>query len=280
MSDRFYLNTRLRWMRVQLLGRHDLDRIAALPDLPAIHAALREGPYGRTVDTVGVEGPEAARIEEALRRNVSETLSRLLAISTGECGEAVRLVLGRWEVQLLKTVLRGKAAGASPGEILSALVPTGIHDEAALAEMCRQPDVRSLVDLLATWREPWGRPLLRAMNGYREPRDLFLLESALDRFWFRYASHRLRKIPRPGRAEEQEDALSLFVSLSIDATNLMTALKAVEEQIPIGDPESHFLPGGRAFDRNAFGRVLASPGLAEALEEARRSVFRRPLEAL
>jgi len=280
MSDIFHLNTRLRAMRAQLLSRHDYERILALPDLSGIASALREGPYGRPIDSVGREASEAARIEEAIRRNVSETLSRLVAISSGDCEEAVRLVLCRWELQTVKTVVRGKVAGASGGEILSALVPTGLHDEAALEEMCRQPDLRALADLMVTWREPWGRPLLRALNDYREPRDLHLLESALDRSWIQQASERLRSIRPPGQESDGEDALALFVSLSTDTTNLMTALKAVDDRIVMADRSRHFLAGGRALDRRAFDRILASPTLAEALEEASASLFRRPLAAL
>jgi len=280
MSDRFYLNTRLRWMRAQLLSRRDVERILALADLPAIAATLREGPYRRWIDSAGSEGSEADRIEEGLRRNVSETLSRLLDIASGDCAEAVRLVLERWEVQAIKTVLRGKAGGASPGEILSALVPTGIHDESALSEMCRQPDVRAVVELLVTWREPWGRPLLRALNGYRGTADLFRLESALDRSWSLRAAERLREILPSFQASEGEDPLSRFVSLTVDTSNLMTALKMVEERIPPGDRESGFLPGGRVFDRDAFDRISASPNLAEALGKAKRSSFRQPLAAL
>lgn len=275
MSDLYHLNTRLRAMRAHLLPRQEFERVLAIPDLPGIVASLREGPYGRSIDSVGWGGPEAARIEEALRRNVSETLSRLLAVSTGDCGEAVRLVLGRWELQAVKTVVRGKATGASAGEILPALVPTGLHDEAALEEMARQPSLRSLAELLVSWREPWGRPLLRALNEYGGPRDLHLLESALDRSWFLHAAARLQAIHRPG--VEGEDALSRFVSLSVDAINLMTALKAVEERIVVADRSRSFLPGGRLFDRGAFDRILSSPTLAEALEEAGRFLFRDPV---
>jgi vacuolar-type H+-ATPase subunit C/Vma6 len=280
MSDRFYLNTRLRAMRGHLLSRQELERILSIPDLPGIVAALREGPYGRPIDSVGGGVPEVARFEEALRRNVSETLTRLLAISRGDCSEAVRLLLGRWELQAVKTVVRGKAAGASAGEILSALVPTGLHDEAALEEMCRQPSLRALVDLLVSWREPWGRPLLRALSEYGGPWDLYLLESALDRAWFRQAADTLRAIPGSRRGTEGEDALSRFVSRSVDTLNLMTAMKAVEERIVLPDRGRFFLPGGQVFHREDFDRILASPTLAEALEESGKFLFRDPSAAL
>jgi len=280
MSDLYYLAARLRAMRAQFLSRRDYERILALPDLPSIAADLRESPYGHHIDSTGGEVPEAARIEEALRRNVSQTLARLLAFSSGDCAEAARLVLGRWEVQTVKTVLRGLVSGASPAEILSSLVPTGLHDEAALEEMCRQSDPRALAELMATWREPWGRPLLRALREYREPRDLAVLESALDRCWVEHAAERLREIRPSPAGSDGEDALSLFVSLSVDTTNLMTVLKEVEDRIVPANRRRFLLPGGKIFDGGALDRIRESPTLAEALQEAGRSLFRRHLAAL
>jgi vacuolar-type H+-ATPase subunit C/Vma6 len=280
MSDLYYLSARLRAMRAQLLSRREYETILALPDLSSIAAALRETPYGQTIESTGGEIPDAARIEEALRRNVSQTLARLLAISSGDCAEAARLVLGRWEVQAVKTVLRGIVSGASPAEILSSLVPTGLHDDAALEEMCRQADPRALAELMVTWREPLGRPLLQALSEYREPRDLAILESALDRFWFEQATKRLREIRPSSLGADGEDALSLFVSLSVDTINLMTVLKEVEDRIVPAKRDRHLLPGGRIFDRDTLDRIRASPTLPEALQEAGKSLFRRPLAAL
>jgi len=280
MSDLFYLDTRLHAMRAQLLSRREVETILALPDLSSIAAALRETPYGPFIDSTGGEVPEAARIEEALRRNVSQTLARLLAIASGDCAEAVRLVLGRWEVQAVKTILRGIVSGASPAEILSSLVPTGLHDDAALEEMCRQADPRALAELMVTWREPWGPPLLRALPSFREPRDLAILESALDRCWFEQAASRLREIRPSPPGADSGDALSLFVSLSVDTINLMTVLKEVEDRIVPLNRDRNLLPGGRIFDEGALDRVRASPTLAEALKEAGRSLFLQPLAAL
>jgi vacuolar-type H+-ATPase subunit C/Vma6 len=267
-------------MRAQLLSRREYETILALPDLSSIAAALRESPYGQFIESTGGEVPEAARIEEALRRNVSQTLARLLAISFGDCAEAVRLVLGRWEAQAVKTVLRGIVSGASPAEILSSLVPTGLHDEAALEEMCRQAEPRALAELMVTWREPLGRALLQALPSFREPRDLAILESALDRCWFEQAAKRLHEIQPSSPGADVEVALSLFVSLTVDTSNLMTVLKEVGDRIVPGNPDRHLLPGGRIFDGNALDRIRASPTLAEALQEAGRSLFLRPLAAL
>ena len=268
MSDLFYLDTRLHAMRAQLLSRREFEMILALPDLSSIAAALRETPYGQFIESTGGEIPEAARIEEALRRNVTQTLARLLAISSGDCAEAVRLVLGRWEVQAVKTILRGKVSGASPAEILSSLVPTGLHDEAALEEMCRQADPRALAELMVTWREPWGLPLLRALPEYREPRDLAILESALDRCWFEQAAKRLREIRPSSPGADREDALSLFVSLSVDTINLMTVLKEVGDRIVPANRDRYLLPGG--------GFWTGTPSTGSGRRRRSRKRSRRP----
>ena len=264
-------------MRGRLLVRADYERLLAAPGMTEIAAALRDTAYGPFLDSSRGEASDAVRAEEALRRNFQKTISGLLAMSAGDCREGVRLLREILEVEAIKTILRGKAARLPAGAILDATVPTGLHGEAALQELCRQPGVRAVADLLMTWRDPWGIPLSRAMNDYREPRDLFVLEAALDRFRAARAADRLREIPRPHRGEETEDALSLFLSLWVDRTNLATALKAIEDRIAPEECRRYFLPGGRIYRENDFDEILSSKSLPEALGTAARSRFARAL---
>ena len=131
-----------------------------------------------------------------------------------------------------------------------------------------------------TWRDPWGAPLSRAMKGYREQRDLVLVEAALDRFRAGEAASRLRRIRRWRSGDSREDALLLFHSLSVDRANLMTTLKAVEEQIPLADRDRYFLPGGRIYAARDFDRILSSRSVAEAIGLSARSLFARALKSL
>lgn len=262
-------------MRGRLLSRAGYEKLLASPGVPGILVSLRETAYAPFLGSKGNGISDASRIDEALRRNFQETLSRVFSMSAGECREGVRLLLEIWEVQAIKTVLRGKASGRSAEEILAATVPTGLHGEAALAEMCRMPNVQAVVDLLATWRDPWSRPLSRAVKEYREPRDLFVLETALDRYRAGQAASRLREIPRPRR--EEEDALSLFLALAVDVANIATAVKAVEERISPADAGRYFLPGGRTCKRRDFDGILSSNSVPDALERAARSLFAKTL---
>src|SRR5512145_503518 len=240
MSDLYYINARVRAMWGGLLSRNDYARLLALPDLKAVAADLRAGRYGRAVESAAGAVPEAALIDEGLRRDVSATFARLHAMSAGDCRRAVEILLGFADVQAAKTVLRGKNARLSAAEIMPALVPAGAHDEAALEEMCRQPDLRAVVDLLTTWRDPFARPLRRALAEYREPRDLFLLEAALDGFWLGEARRRLAGIGRAGPEGPGPAPIAMFLAFAADRTNLMTALTAVEEGIVLADRKRYF----------------------------------------
>lgn len=265
MGDRYFLNARLRALRGRLLPRKAIERLSLLPDLPSIAAALRGGPYGRALQAAdAMRGDEVARLEEALRRDFSDTLSGLLAMAGEECGMTVRRCLGFWETRTLRAILRGKAARRPAEEILAAIVPTGVHYEAALEALARQPDVRAVADLLATWREPCAIPLRRALPLYGGPGDIRLLEAALDR-------HFIGRLPRR-RVADRED-VDLFLSLAADRANLVTALAGVAERNASDAFRQAFIPGGSVYSEADFASMLAARSLPEALSLASRSVF-------
>lgn len=265
MGDRHFLNARLRALRGRLLPRKTIERMSLLPDLPSIAAALRGGPYGRALQASDASrGDEVARLEEALRRDFSETLSGLLAMAGEECGITVRRCLGFWEARTLRAIFRGKAARKPPEEILAALVPTGLHDEAALEALARQPDVRAVAALLSTWREPCAIPLRRALARYGGPGDIRLLEAALDR-------HFIGSLPRRRVADRTD--VDLFLSLAADRTNLVTALVAVSERNASDAFRQAFIPGGSVYSEVDFKAILSASSVPEGLSLASRSVF-------
>ncbi len=96
----------------------------------------------------------------------------------------IRIFLHRWDIQNVKTILRGKSFHIPQDEIFECLVPAGDLDDVTLGEMIRQPDVKSVIDLLATWRVPYAKPLTRHFREYAGERNLIVLESALDQYYY------------------------------------------------------------------------------------------------
>lgn len=276
MGDLVYHHARLRALHGRRFDRAAYERLLALPDLPAIVTFLRDSRYGGAIaraapafpgSPVAQEGADLERVEEALRRHLSETLRGLIRLSAAEPWPPVERLLGYWEIQNLKTIVRGRVAGLPSEEILSALTPTGLHDEAALAELSRQPSLQALADLLVTWRDPYAVWLSDALKGYREPGDLFLVEIALDRSYFAAV------LPprRPSRISGgEEDPLTLFFSLLVEKTNWMTALKGVEGGIGPDELARYFIPGGGDSQSDLL-QIAASRTLNEAVDRIRKS---------
>jgi V/A-type H+-transporting ATPase subunit C len=191
-------------------------------------------------------------MEEALRKETAGTFTRILSIARGDEGEKfVRLLLARWDVQNIKTILRGKAMHVPPAEILECLVPAGDLDEAALAELLKQPDVRGVIDLLATWRIRFARPLTLALAEFNEIRDPSVLEYALDRFSCESSLEALRD-------ESDDDGIMReMVRSEIEVINLKTAFRLIRDGIPAEEARAILIDGGRSPDTE---RVLSLIG--------------------
>ena len=183
--DTGYVLTRVKGMHSRLLDQKALSNLILKPDLDAIIAELGSTPYRREIEEASVRYSGILCIEHALRSNMVGTFRKILTLLEGEPSRRfVTLFLHKWDVQNLKTILRGKQIHASQEEIRDCLVPAGDLDDATLAEMLKQPDVRSVIDLLATWQNEFAVPLTERIEDYMEKRDLVLLEYALDRFYY------------------------------------------------------------------------------------------------
>ena len=150
----------------------------------------------------------------------------------------IRIFLNRWDVHNLKTILRGKNIHSPPEEIREALVPAGTLDEATLVEVLKQNDVRGVIDLLATWRIDYARPLTPHLDEWSWTREPLVMEHALDRYYFDFARETVR-----GRGPEAA-VLRQPVGTEIDITNLKTVITFVRDGVGIEDGERFLLAGG------------------------------------
>ena len=138
-----------------------------------------------------------------------------------------------------------------PAEILECLVPAGDLDEAALAELLKQTDVKGVIDLLATWRIRFARPLTLSLKEYQENRDPSVLEYALDRFSCESALDTLND-------ESDDDRIMReMVRSEIEVINLKTAFRLIRDSISGEEARAILIDGGRSPDT---GQVLSLIG--------------------
>lgn len=267
MADWGYINSRIRGMKSRLLDHRTLDNLILQPDLDSFSGELEKTPYREAL--IAAKGPYAGMpaIEHALRDNFVRTFRKILDFSQKEEAEQyIRIFLHRWDVQNIKTILRGKNIHVTNDEILSCLVPAGEMDEATLTELVRQQDMKAVIDLLATWRIPYANPLTTAFPEFARGGDLGMLECALDRFYYDDA---LRSVVKKG---SNNAMIRQVLSLEIDVVNIKTVLRMVRDGVDMAEAKKFLIGGGLEFDEKKLARLLALPSIEEvvaALEKTR-----------
>jgi V/A-type H+-transporting ATPase subunit C len=264
-----YINARMRGMKSRLLDHRTLDNLILQPDLDSLIGELEKTPYRD--DIIEARGRYAgiACIEYALRKNFVRTFRKILAFAGKEEAEQfIGIFLHRWDVQNIKTILRGKNIHVTNEEILDCLVPAGELDEVTLTELVRQQDPKAVIDLLATWRIPWAKPLTTAFPEFARSGDLGILECALDRYYYEEA---LRTVKAP---DANHTMIRNILSTEIDVVNIKTVLRMIRDHVDPEEGKKFLLPGGSEFDLKKLVRMLALNTIDDALVQAAASRYR------
>lgn len=221
MAGYEYGNARLRAMRSRLLSKEAIREISEAGSLAELIGAIIHSPYRRSLELSLVQSSDLESIYQALRRDFVETVCKLRSFYEGSEGELVNLILREYDIANLKTIFRGLAHQAPRRDIESALLPVGELPEALFNELLLAANMRGAIDLLATIRHPFAQPLL-ILRAEHPGADVFSIELALDRWYFRDA---LRALKQP--EEDRKKALAA-VQREIDIRNILLVLRFVQ----------------------------------------------------
>jgi V/A-type H+/Na+-transporting ATPase subunit C len=264
-----YINARMRGMKSRLLDHHALDGLVLQPDLESLVNELEKTPYHD--DIVEARGTYSGIpcIEHALRNNFVRTFRKILDFAKKEEAEQyISIFLHRWDIQNIKTILRGKNIHVTNEEILDCIVPAGEMDEATLTELVRQPDTKAVIDLLATWDISWAKPLTTAFPEFARSGDLGMLECALDRYYYEDA---LLAVSRPGKNNAM---IRQILSIEIDVVNIKTVLRMIRDHVAPEEATKFLLDGGLEFDQKKLGHLLTLHKIEDVLPELGQTRYR------
>lgn len=277
VMDYGYINARVRGMYSALLDKKSYDALLIRQDLPAILSELEKTPYKREIEEASVIYSGIAAVDFALRKNLIRTYQGISELVRGTRAEGyIRTFLSRWDVQNIKTILRGKNIHASHDEIFECLVPAGQLDDATLTELLKQPDVRSIIDLMATWNVPYALPLTDSVDEWAESRELVTLEYALDRFHYQNALAAVQ-----GKGTE-ERIIRRMIRAEIDTMNIKNVLRIIRDNLETEPAMGLFLEGGGHINREKFMAMASvrSPEEAVSLLDGTPYYFLQGLPAI
>jgi V/A-type H+-transporting ATPase subunit C len=268
--DYGYINARVRGMKSRLLSHRALDELIMRPDLESLIADLENSPYREDIIEAKGRSSGILCIENALRQNFIKTFRKIQDFSKqeAEAGQYIGIFLHRWDVQNIKTILRGKNIHTTNEEILECLVPAGELDEATLRELLKQPDVRAVIDLLATWRIRYAKPLTASFAEFAKTKDLAVLECALDRYYYADA---LEAVKAP---TYNNTLIRNLLALEIDVVNLRTVLRMVRDRVDPADADRYLIEGGKEFNLRKLRELLLLPTLDEVVKALASTQYR------
>ncbi|MCL5291575.1 MAG: V-type ATPase subunit [Actinobacteria bacterium] len=267
--DYGYINARIRAMKSGLFSRAFFENLLAMSDVEEVVAALGKSEYREDVEKGTVKYPGILGIEEGLKDHLTTTFNKVLKIVGGneEASKMINLLLGRWDLHNLRTIIRGKHAEASEDELKRQLIPAGQLDEVTLSELIKQPSVKASIDLLANWRIPYAKPLKDGYRRYLETKNLADLELSLDKFYYEFAMAETERGLFRG-ASLNIRLVHEFFSREIDFVNIMTAMRLVKEHLADKLLQNVVEEGPRKI--SAVKRFSQSPRGKEALAEGMR----------
>ena len=256
-----YINARIKGMKGRLLAPPVFESLILKPDVESIIAELENTSYKVEIERATIQYSGIKCLEVALRNDFTKAFRKILGyMKEGESETYIKILLSRWDIQNIKTILRGKNIHMTSTEIVDCLVPAGQLDDTTLIELIKQPDVKAVIDLLATWGIEYAKPLTRNFKEYSEKRDLSVLEYAIDKFYFENALDKLSE-------KSYDDRILLdMITMEIDVTNIKNVLTMIRDRIDIEEAEIFLITGGQRLNIERLIAMIRTGTLEGAIK--------------
>jgi V/A-type H+-transporting ATPase subunit C len=185
-----YPNAKVRSMQSMLIGKKKLEELAEL-ELLNIPGALEETEYVETSKAITEEVGIAA-IEATVNQNLMETYIKIAGLLPGDAKIFFEKYLRHFEIEAIKTVLRGVYAGLAPEEIERGLPER--HKE-MLKDVVTSSNIPEAISKLEG--SEFGSVLSQSLSDFVAKGSLLPLENALDMKFYKDLMEVLLTHPSP-----------------------------------------------------------------------------------
>src|SRR5213083_866657 len=142
-----YVTARVRAKKAALLSPDVYERMLQM-EIPQIARVIGEGAYKAEVLALASKASGVDLIELATSRNLAAVFTQIIGFSEGELRQMIGWYLDRFDVQNIKTIVRGKRFGASSSEIEEDIVAAGSMRESFLRSLIELPSLDEVFDRL------------------------------------------------------------------------------------------------------------------------------------
>lgn len=252
-----YVIARVQAKKAKLIGPDQYEKLLKM-DLSELTRFVEEGAYKSEVDELSTRFTGLDLFEAALTVNEERSYAAIREMLSGPGLNMVEVFLLRHFVEDIKTVLRGKNAGASKEELLQELILEDL-DTYNVFRPVLTDDVDSIDAVIRAFdrhggmAKDWARVLGKVPSGSPLP----AYEDALDKAYFAKLLETAKGFKGKGGRVMQD-----FVQREIDARNLQNASRWVAAG-QTSDFSPYVIPGGHQLKTADVMALAACETLAD-----------------
>jgi len=254
-----YINARVRGMKSEIISYEKLENILKQPDINSIIDELRKTPHAPFVEEAEkkyITGLGLAEILSlALKNSLIATTQKLRRMMEGEQKELLNLLLKRWDVYNLKTVLRGKHSGRHFAEISQNLLPIGEFSEEYFEELSKISDLKEIINSMM------GADARYVEEGWRSfslTGNLLNLELELDNWYYTKSLHAAQALDEGSKAR-------VVFKMEIDIANAMMTIRLAKAGVDPANVKKFFLKNGMYLNEAIFNDLATKNDVEEVL---------------
>jgi V/A-type H+-transporting ATPase subunit C len=222
-------NARVRARRGRLFDEKQLSEVVEANTLDEVKNYLRGVPeYAEYV--------EKYPLEKALDSQLAETHDLLARIAPDDIKETFDILLSKWDISNLKSIIIAKEAGLTREETENLLIPFGELKDSS-DKLLDAKNIEEVVNALEGTE--YAQVLEDAIPEYQKTGMLLPLEAALDK---NYLNNLVRSVANP--ADDNSKLLQSYIGTLVDTTNLKIILRAKVDGLKYEEIQSYMISNG------------------------------------
>jgi len=230
-----YFNARISAMKEKFFPMLTYEKML-LMELPEITRYISEGgDYKEDITELSKSFKGIDLIEYALNLNLARTYQKLINISKGDIHKFIVQYMKRWDVENVKSILRGLQSGASSNEITETLIPVGMLKFTYLIGLTKMDFESAKKDLIDKNIIPEGIEKLSK------------LEYELDKRYFQDSIEVAREIG--------EEGLIKYMNLEVDLYNIKIVIRLKNAGADFKIIEKEIIPSGKRITKEFLKEI-------------------------
>jgi len=257
-----YTYARISVMKAKLIKKDTYNKLLKMK-VGEIAKFLQDTEYRKEIDELASSRSGVELIENALNINMLRTFIKLKRISEDEnLRELIEVYMIRKDIANIKTILRGKHSNQSEEEIRNLILPIGRLHESVIMDLLSKESINEIVSSLNFIE--FSR-LKEAAASYKEKKNLFELENALDKDYYSFMLEFSRRMPKQG------EFFRKFIENEIDILNIKLLMRLKKEKVDKKEIERYLFYPGAKLSRNELSRMAGIEDIRSMLKFLQRA---------